>query len=49
MAKLTEAQVMEIKNLLKRGYSQADIHRDFAVSRQIVSDIATNKTWVWVK
>jgi hypothetical protein len=45
MAKLTESQVMEIKALLKRGYSQADIHRDFKVSRQIVSDIATGKTW----
>ena len=44
-AKLTETQVMEIKNLLKRGYSQADIHRDFKISRQIVSDIATSKTW----
>jgi hypothetical protein len=48
MAKLTEQQVMEIKNLLKRGYSQADIHRDFEIKRQVVSDIALGKTWAWV-
>ena len=48
MAKLSEQQVIEIKSLLKRGYSQADIHRDFKVSRQIVSDIALGKTWNWI-
>ena len=48
MAKLTEDQVMEIKSLLKRGYSQADIHRDFKVSRQMISDIFLKKTWSWL-
>ena len=48
MAKLTEEQVIEIKSLLARGYSQADIHRDFKISRQIVSDIALKKTWSFV-
>ena len=47
MAKLSETQVMEIKNLLNRGYSQADIHRDFKISRGVVSDIALGKTWGW--
>ena len=48
MAKLTEEQVKEIKMLLSRGYSQADIHRDFKVSRNIVSDIANKKTWTYL-
>ena len=48
MAKLSEQQVIEIKSLLKRGYSQADIHRDFKVSRGVVSDIALGKTWNWI-
>jgi transcriptional regulator len=48
MAKLTEEQVKEIKMLLNRGYSQADIHRDFKVSRNIVSDIANKKTWTYL-
>lgn len=49
MAKLTNEQVIEIKNLLQRGYKQADIARDFKVSRQIISDISLNKTWQHIK
>jgi len=49
MAKLTTERAMEIKNLLRRGYRQADIANDFKVSRQIVSDIACGKTWAHLK
>lgn len=48
MAKLTETQVMEIKSLLKRGYRQIDIAKDFGVSRGIISDIYLSKTWGWL-
>lgn len=48
MAKLTEEQVKEIKKLLKRGYTQADIARDFKTSRGIISDISLGKTWCHV-
>ena len=48
-AKLTESQVREIKALLRRGYRQADIARDFKVSRMILSDIATGRTWTHVE
>jgi hypothetical protein len=48
MAKVTEAQVTEIKNLLKRGYRQADIARDFNVSRNLISEIRLGKTWTHV-
>ena len=45
MAKVTQAQVIEIKALLARGYRQADVARDFRLSRQLVSDISLGKTW----
>ena len=45
MAKVTQAQVLEIRALLARGYRQADIARDFGLSRQLVSDISLGKTW----
>lgn len=48
MAKLTNEKAVRIKTLLGRGYRQADIARDFNVSRSIVSDIATGKTWTHV-
>ena len=48
MAKLSEEQVIEIKSLLKRGYRQSDIYRDFKVSRATINDIALGKTWNWI-
>ena len=48
MAKLSEEQVIEIKSLLKRGYRQSDIYRDYKVSRATINDIALGKTWNWI-
>lgn len=49
MAKLTNEKVLEIKKLLSRGYKQADIARDFKVSRGIISDISIGNTWTHIK
>ena len=48
MAKITEKQAIEIKALLARGYRQSDIARDYRISRSMISDIATGKTWTHV-
>ena len=48
MAKLNEAQVIEIKSLLARGYRQADISRDYGVSRNIICDIANGHSWAYL-
>ena len=43
MKKLTKEQVGEIKVRLARGNTQPAIAKDFAVSRSVISDIATNR------
>lgn len=48
MAKITEKEAREIKALLARGYRQADVARDYRVSRSMVCDIANGYTWGWI-
>jgi transposase len=48
MAKLTDEQVVQIKNLLARGYRQCDIAKDFGVSRSTINDMANGHTWAHI-
>jgi len=43
--KLNETKVLEIKILLKEGFSCNDISKAFKVSRCCISDISTGKSW----
>lgn len=45
MAKINDEKAKQIKELLRRGYRQADIARDFGVSRNLISEISLGKTW----
>ena len=48
-SKLTRAQVVRIKRLLKAGeHTQSQIARMYGVSTMTISDIANGKTWVYV-
>jgi hypothetical protein len=43
---LIENDIIDIKDKLLSGdYTQADIHREYNISRQCVLDIITNKSW----
>ena len=47
LAKLTEAQVREIRRRLREGDdTQTAIARDYGVTRACINDIARRKTWV---
>jgi len=48
-AKLTEAQVRQIKIALARGASGVSLARQYGVSAQIVSDIKRGKAWAWLE
>lgn len=45
MAKLSNIQVLEIKQMLKVGCKQRDIAKKFNVHFGTISDIKNNKTW----
>ena len=45
MSKLTESQVIEIKNRLKNGELQSLIAKNYNVVQQTISDINTEKHW----
>lgn len=47
MSKLTDVQVLEIKELLSKGYSQRSVAKRFGVSQSCIYDIKTGKRWVW--
>jgi Trp operon repressor len=47
-AKLTEAQVREIRHLLKAGDTQQVVSRKFNVGQSTISDIATGRNWSWL-
>lgn len=47
-AKLTIAQVKEIRSLLKQGERGANIARSYGVDKKCVSDIKLGKTYYWV-
>ena len=44
-AKLTEADVLRIKELYAQGYKQKEIAELFPVTQRHISDIVNNKTW----
>lgn len=48
-AKLTEEQVTEIRQLGQQGVSQAEIARQYGVSRQAICRIQHNKVWRYIK
>lgn len=43
--KLSKCKVMVIKDLLRRGYTQAGVARVFNVNPSTVSNVSTGKTW----
>jgi hypothetical protein len=45
MAKLTEAQVREIRELRERGYGIRTLCSIFGVSRWTISDVVYRKAW----
>ena len=47
-AKLTEAQVRQIRRLLKAGRTQQAVAREFKVGQSTISDIATGRNWSWL-
>lgn len=47
-AKLTRADVLEIKRRLRRGASGASLGRKYGVSRSRISEIKNGKTWAHV-
>lgn len=47
-AVLTEAEVREIKSLLKQGTTVSELCRHFCVSGETISRIRTGRTWAWV-
>ena len=47
-SKLDECQVREIRNLLRHGVSALSVAKKFGVSKTIVKNIRSRKTWVWL-
>lgn len=47
-AKLKEEDVIEIRNLLEKGYTQQFIADEFGVSREAISRIKTGRNWGWL-
>jgi uncharacterized protein (DUF433 family) len=45
MSKLTKAQVLEIRRRLEAGETQTAVAKDYPVSRQHISAIASGKHW----
>jgi ribosomal protein L11 len=45
LAKLTTAQVLEIRELYKQGAKQVDLARDYGVIQGHISLIVNRKTW----
>jgi IS30 family transposase len=48
MAKLTEADVHEIRRLLRQGLSHPDIASRFNVGRTNIENIKAGRTWAWL-
>ena len=48
-AKLTEGQVLEIRNLIKEGLTSKEIAQKYLVSRGAIDGIKTGRTWKHLK
>lgn len=48
-AKLTPTQILEIKNLIKKGIPGKEIAKEYNISPSAISRIKQNKTWKGVK
>jgi hypothetical protein len=48
LAKLTNHQVFEIRNLLDKGISGAEIGRMYGVHKSTISDIKRRKSWKYI-
>lgn len=49
MAKLNEANVLKIRELLKQGcLTQVSISEMFGVARNVISQVSTGKRWAWL-
>jgi hypothetical protein len=47
-AKLTEADVIEIRRMAAAGTLQAEIMTRFGIAQTTVSQIVTRKIWAWL-
>lgn len=47
-AKLTERDVLSIRQRLKIGHSRMKIAKEFGITRQTVGDIARKRRWGWL-
>ena len=47
-AKLTERDVLQIKELLSGGHKQSEIADQFGVSRSTIQEIKSGRNWSWV-
>ncbi len=48
-SKLTEEDVLEIRNLLEKNVSLNNIAKRFSIGKRTVLDIKFRKTWYWLK
>jgi hypothetical protein len=48
-SKITEVQVLEIKQRLAKGETQKNIAKDYNISKRAVSDINCGRTWSHVE
>lgn len=48
-AKLDNARIREIRNALKRGETKSGIARSYGVSRRVIGNIASGKSWAHVE
>lgn len=48
-AKLTESDVLEIRELLRSGATQLELAKRFSITRRSVNGIKNRKTWAWLQ
>ena len=47
-SKLTEQEVIKIKDMIKQGYGNKDIARNFCVTPMLISQIRHNRAWTHI-
>ena len=48
-SKLTETDILEIRNMLKQGIVHRVIAEQYGVGRRTIGDIANNACWAWLE